>query len=170
MIAPERVNRFGNVVPSFQIDDELAEEVLKHKWFMSGGGVYLTASIGGKAVLLHRFVWKIKHGKVPTKLDHINRDPLDNRLANLRPATSSLNNFNQSRRPTRLGFPRGVFCLGDQRARPYRAQVNFNGKKRTLGYFATSEEASAAHERARAERLAIEEQESEAQYQKEIAQ
>ena len=171
MIVPERVSRQGTVVPAFQIDEEFAEEVLKHTWFMSGSSGYPTARIAGRPDMLHRFVWRLKHGSVPTELDHINRDPLDNRLANLRPATPSLNKLNRRRRtPTRRGLPQGVGRSAGRRARPYRSQIYCNGKPRHLGTFATPEEASAAYERARAERLAIEAQESEAQYQKEIAQ
>jgi hypothetical protein len=169
MIVPERVSRLGNVVPAFQIDDEYAEQVLAHKWFSHGMG-YLQAHIEGRVILMHRFVWPLKHGQCPAMIDHINGDKRDNRLVNLRPASRQLNNRNRRQRNRGSGLPTGVCRSQRNPIRPFSSQIRVGGRKRHLGCFATPEEASAAYERARAEQLAIEAQESEAQFQKEIAQ
>lgn len=151
MIIPSRTTRRGGVVPAFQIDDEFAEQVLARKWTLNGHG-YPTAQVDGKCWYLHRFVWHIRHGGVPPILDHINEDPLDNRLANLRPATKALNKRNCRHGRRKFGLPSGVYFQADK-ALPYRAQITTRGRRRHLGYYRTSEEASAAYELARAEQI-----------------
>ena len=62
---------------------------------------YYRVIISGKQFLIHRMVWLYKHpgcykySEVPSVLDHINRNPQDNRYENLRPVSSSLNGFNK---------------------------------------------------------------------------
>jgi hypothetical protein len=168
MIVPERVNQQGNVVPAFQIDEEFAEQVLARKWSVAGGG-YIATYVGRRTVLLHRFVWGLKHGSCPEMLDHASGDKRDNRLANLRPATHSLNNRNVRPRNRGSGLPPGVKRLVGSRTRPFGARIRINGRRCHLGVFSTAEEASAAYEAARDERIAIEAKESEAQYEKETA-
>jgi len=157
MIVPSRVTRKGAPVPSFEIDDEFAERVLAKKWSMSNG--YIHCWDGDGHALLHRFLWALKHGSAPERLDHINRDKTDNRLENLRPATHALNMTNTAERQNASGLPRGV-CLM-RRGKPYAAQIWRNGKKKQLGVFDTPEEASAAYEKARADHVASEELKSE---------
>lgn len=75
-------------------------------------------------------------------LDHINRDGLDNRPWNLRPATPSQNNANRSRKPGR--FKRGV-SYRPGKPRPFQAAIQVSGRKFSLGYHATENEAHAAY-------------------------
>jgi hypothetical protein len=158
MIVPSRVTRKGYPVPSFEIDDEFAERVLSRKWTCVHGYI-ASLDNSGQEVRLHRFVWAIRYGSAPERLDHINRDKTDNRLENLRPATHALNMTNTAERQNASGLPRGV-CLM-RRGKPYAAQIWRNGKKKQLGVFDTPEEASAAYEKARAEHVASEELKSE---------
>lgn len=57
---------------------------------------YWLLSYGGKHLLAHRVVWMLNFGVIPEGLviDHINRDPSDNRIENLRAVTTSVNNAN----------------------------------------------------------------------------
>jgi hypothetical protein len=51
---------------------------------------------GNEEYLTHRLVWMYVHGAWPSKfIDHVNGDPGDNRLSNLREATSSENSQNR---------------------------------------------------------------------------
>jgi hypothetical protein len=144
MIVACRVARSGRRVPAFQIDERFFDQVARHAWYLSSRG-YLMASVGGRKVRLHRFVWSLHHGSCPVELDHVNRDTLDNRLENLRAATRSLNCRNV-RRGGR--FPTGVRPRGLK----FQSLIRRGGRQVSLGCFATAEEASAAYE---AERLRL---------------
>jgi hypothetical protein len=149
MIVPERIMRTGKVCPAFQIDDDLAEEVLKYSWGPTTGG-YMQATIKGKSVYLHRFVWCLSTGSMPLLcIDHINRDKLDNRVSNLRDVTYSDNTKNGgSVKPCGSGstkrtggLPVGVYAVPG--ANGTRHRVVFRG--RHVGYFHSVEEAAAAY-------------------------
>ena len=62
-------------------------------------GGYLNVSVGPKNhqqnILLHRMAWALYYGRWPSQIDHINGDPTDNRLCNLREVSHSENNANR---------------------------------------------------------------------------
>jgi hypothetical protein len=59
---------------------------------------YARITIDGISHAAHRLAWLYVHGRWPeATIDHINRIPHDNRLANLREASQSENNANSSR-------------------------------------------------------------------------
>lgn len=79
-------------------------------------------------------------------VDHINRDGLDNRRSNLRPANTSQNMANSAlRRDSTSGF-KGV--TWDGQSRKWRAQITAFGKHRTLGAFDDPVEAAQAYDAA----------------------
>jgi hypothetical protein len=75
--------------------------------------------------------------------DHINRHSLDNRRVNLRDSTVSQNMRNRVL-PNKYGLA-GVSASKPHHAKPWRATIVENCKKRHLGYFATKEMAHAAY-------------------------
>lgn len=107
--------------------------------------------IVGARFLLHRVVTQAPAG---VEVDHINRDPSDNRPENLRLATRSQNMH--SARTTKRGgaqssIHRGV-CLhrsrkGDSTTR-WRAHIGVDGRTRHLGYFQDEREAALAYDAA----------------------
>lgn len=52
---------------------------------------YRLIKINGEGHGAHRLAWLYVHGVWAPLIDHINRNPSDNRIANLRPATTSQN-------------------------------------------------------------------------------
>ena len=90
----------------------------------------------------HRIIWLIMTGEwAETEIDHRDRDPSNNRWANLRLATRSQNAANQKLFKTnKTGF-KGVTV--DPKNGRYRACIVFKGKKYHLGQFATAEKAHA---------------------------
>lgn len=73
---------------------------------------YWEVQVCGKKLRAHRLIWEMHNGPIPEGyvVDHINQDPGDNRLENLRLATPSENNCN-ARRAERE-HPRGVYYTG----------------------------------------------------------
>ena len=86
------------------------------------------------------FLWM--DGQRPREVDHINRNPRDNRWKNLRIATRS-QQMGNSRGRTIL--PKGVHKLTNGR---FRAGLHINDRFIYLGNFSTPEEASAAYMKA----------------------
>ena len=57
---------------------------------------YKITSINGKSYPVHRIIFLLHNGYLPECIDHINRIKHDNRIENLRAATSSENQRNMS--------------------------------------------------------------------------
>ena len=103
---------------------------------------YIVIGIRKRTFFAHHLVWLWCHGEWPQRqLDHANCDPADNRIANLRLASSSENTANQKRKSTNTSGFKGVgWHRGLQR---WQAVIMQNYKSTHLGYFDTPE---AAHE------------------------
>lgn len=104
--------------------------------------------IRGKAYREHHLAWLYVHGYLPKdEIDHINGDPGDNRIANLRECNSSQNK--QNRRvytKSQTGF-KGV-GFDDRCVRKYYAQIKVGDQRIYLGSFLTAEDAAIAYENA----------------------
>jgi hypothetical protein len=101
----------------------------------------------------HRLAWLYVHGKWPSKsLDHVNGIGSDNRIENLREATSSENQQNL-RRPLKRNQSKllGAFIQRKGGHVGWAAAIGINGKQKYLGYFKTAEGAHAAYLKAKAE-------------------
>jgi hypothetical protein len=150
------------------LDLSIRESVASYCWHLCKGRRYYRRWVyldGGRqrGEMLHEFVFRAAHGYAPLpplSIDHIDCDPMNNCAANLRPATPRLQALNKRTRPGR-DVPRGVFRKADRfRNRPYKATLKEFGRAVHLGYFATSEEASAVYEAALAREIAAEEAKS----------
>jgi|688.fasta_scaffold677884_2 hypothetical protein len=128
-------------MPEIKVDPEFSWVLGYRKWSVGRWG-YAQASIQNKTRALHRFLWalanKCDYAQVPT-LDHINRDKLDNRLSNLRPASECLNRQNRSDRGP------NVFTRSRDKSLRYEAVFGFRGKRIYLGRHASKENAVAAY-------------------------
>lgn len=104
---------------------------------------YLMCSVLGVVVPAHRVAWALHYGRWPAhQIDHINGVKDDNRIANLRDVTRSVNkqNMRAARRDSRSGLI-GALWRGDRRT--WQAEIRVAGKQYRLGSFKT---AKAAHE------------------------
>ncbi len=98
----------------------------------------------------HRLAWFFVHGKWPSaQIDHINCDPSDNRLINLRLATCAQNCANQRTAKNNTSGVKGVSW--SRAANKWKAEIRVNRKAIYLGCFVTIEQASQALADARAE-------------------
>lgn len=101
---------------------------------------HVNVGVDGKIYAAHRIVFLWHHGWVPPEIDHINRIKTDNRIENLRPATSSQNKGNiPLLRNNRSGY-RGVSL--NSRSGKWHAQIKIHGKQTYLGRTDTPQEAA----------------------------
>jgi len=108
------------------VDDDDFDELIKYRWFIKQNN-YVYRQEKRKTIHIHRM---IMNPPSDMYVDHINRNPLDNRKENLRICTKSQNNMNKS------GI-RGVSRFRDK----WRARIKINRKEFHLGIFNTYEEA-----------------------------
>jgi hypothetical protein len=102
--------------------------------------IYAQRGIPGGIILMHRAIKNAPNG---LQVDHIDRDGLNNRRANLRFATHAQNNQNKAMHPLNSSGFKGV-SLYKPNGR-WRAYIDKDGHRTCLGYFATPEEAHAAY-------------------------
>lgn len=107
---------------------------------------YLVIRHQGRQMLAHRRAFLLMTGECPAIIDHINRDPSDNRWTNLREATPQLNTHNQVAR-NETGF-KGVFTYKGVRGTVYRASIAYEGKPLNLGTYKTPAKAAHAYDAA----------------------
>lgn len=102
---------------------------------------YRKVEIEGLQYLVHRLIWKMHYGKDPDDtIDHIDRDPSNNSIDNLRVVSHSVNMHNRRAKGYYYNKP----------SRKYQAYLRVNKKMKSLGYFDTEEEARAAYVAAKA--------------------
>lgn len=106
---------------------------------------YLHTSFLGQKYFCHILVWFYVYGIWPTsKLDHEDGDRTNNRISNLRLATTTQNAQNaKAHRDNLCGFKGVRKC----RAK-YAARIRVNGESIHLGSFPTAEEAAKAYDSA----------------------
>ncbi|MGB7582292.1 MAG: HNH endonuclease [Sedimentisphaerales bacterium] len=99
-----------------------------------------------KIVRLHREIMDAPDGLF---VDHFNHNGLDNRRSNLRLATREQNNRNCRKRKGCSSKFKGV-CLpkNSRGTKPWRGYIKTNGRRISLGYFATEIEAAKAYDAA----------------------
>ena len=107
---------------------------------------YLSICLDGKFYRAHRLAWLFVRGEWPTAdIDHLNGIRTDNRFANLRDASRSVNqqNLRAARGSTASGML-GVY-RSDKKGKPWRSCIKVDGVDRHLGNYATPEAAQAAY-------------------------
>lgn len=107
-------------------------------------GGYRKIRINDKQYLEHRLVWLWHHGHFPRILDHIDRDPLNNRIENLRLCDESQNAANSGPPIHNTSGYRGV-CYDSAKGNwKVRISLVVNGERvrQYVGSFATADEAA----------------------------
>lgn len=103
---------------------------------------YCMLSIDGIQYQAHRIAWAMHYSEQPPEvIDHINGNRLDNRIENLRQATTSLNAANCGRRAHNTSGFKGVSKC--KQTGLWAAGITVRGKRTNLGRYSTPEEAHA---------------------------
>jgi hypothetical protein len=106
---------------------------------------YIRIKIKDKAYGAHRLAWLYVHGEHPEhQIDHINGNPSDNRITNLRKATQFENA--QNRRKPQKNNPHGMLGITyDPHKKLWKARIGINGKRKYIGKYKSQEEAAQAY-------------------------
>ena len=124
--APSQKHLLGKIAGSLDMKGRRVVSIMYRNYFVS------------------RLVWLHVHGTwPPAQIDHINRDPSDNRLCNLRPATAVQNMANRKVKAKSASGFRGVFFDADRGL--WRASIRVSGKRVFIGRFSTPEAAGDAY-------------------------
>jgi hypothetical protein len=117
------------------VDDVDYDRVSAYSWYLLSNPNYpaVQARVDGRWVRIGRFVLGADDDGV--QVDHINRDPFDNRRSNLRLASHSQNQSNQSKRRTNTSGYKGVFRTTQNERTYWQAQIAQHRRKYTLGVF-----------------------------------
>tara|TARA_R110000744_G_scaffold194735_1_gene313664 strand:+ start:272 stop:757 length:486 start_codon:yes stop_codon:yes gene_type:complete len=104
---------------------------------------YIHIKVDGKMYLGHRLAWLYIHGSIPTNLDHIDGNRVNNKIENLRPASSFQNAHNASIRSDNNSGYKGVGF--HSMTGKWRARIRYMNKRKSLGLFDTPELAHKAY-------------------------
>ena len=111
---------------------------------------YLVFNALNKLHTVHRTAWMIFHGEEPTGvIDHINGDPTDNRIANLRSTTTKINTENRRKKSSGKCLPLGVFPVVGSKTGKVFARIIVDGQRKYLGTFHDPNEAAEAYIKAK---------------------
>lgn len=101
--------------------------------------------VDGKRYQAHRLAWFYVHGEWPKgEIDHIDHNPENNAMSNLRDGTKAQNmqNLIKPRSNNKSGYLGVWWCKG---MRAWKAGICKERIYETIGYFSTAEEASIAY-------------------------
>jgi hypothetical protein len=95
----------------------------------------------------HRVAWFLHYGVWPSKqIDHINRDPADNSIVNLRLASISENNRNSSKQKDCTSQYKGVSWYAP--SKKWCSKIMKDRVRKHIGYYDNEEEAARAYDKA----------------------
>lgn len=86
----------------------------------------------GKQTGVHRIIYKMHYGHCPDVLDHIDGNPLNNKIDNLRSADPTLNQWNTKKRINNTSGLTGV--VWHKAADQWRARITCKGVVHELGF------------------------------------
>ncbi len=134
----------------FKYEDDKMYRKLKTKWnccndLKATNTGYIRIIINKKNYLLHRLIYKYFNEDFDLTfsynnlIDHIDINPLNNKIENLRLVNRSQNNRNINKRKNLSSKYIGVSWK--KRTNKWCAQIKINGKVKHLGYFTNEEDA-----------------------------
>lgn len=105
------------------IDKEDMDKILSCRWSINSRGYATYKPPNKKTIRLHSYLMKSKY------IDHINRNPLDNRKKNLRISTYSDNQHNRGMFRNNTSGIKGIFKFTDSNGTTrYMSSIRIRGK------------------------------------------
>jgi len=102
---------------------------------------HLQVRVNGVRYYVHQIVWLYHYGEIPDLIDHIDQNPKNNKIDNLRPANKSLNALNCKKRNNKSGHEGICYFKWGERKNRWLATITVDKIKKYIGYFSTKEEA-----------------------------
>ncbi len=135
------------------VDPEDYKRLSKYKWYASknSGTFYAARCVWDpvnkkkRTIKMHR---EIINPPYPLVVDHINHNGLDNRKANLRPATKSQNTINKPYIKQKGAHSKYLGVTWQKSIKKWQAQIRAKGAHRVIGYFEDETEAAKAYDKA----------------------
>lgn len=152
MLTYEKAHQLFEYLPEGELKRKITTSPKSLKGTIVGNGDlrrYKYFSFNKKKYYVHRIVWFMHYGYMPEQIDHINRNPLDNRIENLRECNQSQNNWNQKIKITNKSGHKGISWYS--REERWVAKISVFGKCHIVGYFLDKEDALKAIKKARIE-------------------
>jgi hypothetical protein len=110
---------------------------------------YRHVRVDGRMFQEHRVAWALHYGEWPSaNIDHVNGNPSDNRIENLRCVMQAENNKNARRRKDNTSGVTGV--LWYKASKKWGAKIHRDGSYVFLGLFESMEDAITARKQAEA--------------------
>lgn len=111
---------------------------------------YVRITIDGMSDYAHRWAWRFVNGPIPRdmEIDHIDHDPSNNTIRNLRLVTRSGNRKNRSRDSRNKSGVNGVYW--SENAKAWAVQIRSERKTKHIGYFKDLKKATEARRAAEA--------------------
>lgn len=123
------------------IDDYLFDELNQYQWLLNADG-YVFRWDNSKRILLHRQIIKVDKNQI---IDHIDNNPLNNCLNNLRICTIKENSYNKKKYKNNTSGYKGVFYHREIRGKNkyvkeyWKAILTIDGKQKTKKFPYTEE-------------------------------
>lgn len=121
-------DKHGNIKSYAIVDDDKWHELSLSRWSEHNG--YFSANVNGKRAQLHAYLTNAPKYQI---VDHINRNPRDNRLCNLRFATYQQNAQNTKKRKTYDSTCTSKYKGVHRRGPLFLARIIHNGQTVDLG-------------------------------------
>ena len=100
---------------------------------------YVAVNIDNQCIGLHRIIWMMQHGEMPSLIDHIDGNRQNNKISNLRLADRFGNAQNKRMHRNNTSGVKGVSW--HKRAAKWKAQIVCNGKHYNLGLYKSLDDA-----------------------------
>ena len=96
---------------------------------------YHKVCINSKQYAIHQLIWILHKGQIPNGkiIDHVDGNPYNNKIENLRIASLQENQYNCKLRKDNTSGIKGVSW--DKRTSKWKVQLMIYGKKKGLGYY-----------------------------------
>lgn len=101
--------------------------------YVNNSDGYIKLGFKGKYYLAHRLVFMMHHGYMPNHIDHIDNNPANNRIENLREVTNTQNCQNSKKRTTNTSGYKNVNWRKDRSK--WRVDIRINGKNVYFGSY-----------------------------------